>query len=447
LAGAALYVLLPFHLLDVYDRFALAQFLAFIWLPPLFRLTRDLAERPSGWLWLGLVASYAGLVLTHLPTAFLVPLTLGPFALVLVARSGSWSRLAPISGAGVTALVCCAFYLIPMLAERDLIHSEWIAESFWGDWRRNFAFSDEVALGYTPARIKPWVERSLASTAALAGVAAILLALRRRGGNDGGGAAAWSPAYEAGTYVGLAAWTIVLQTPLSTPLWAFVPELGSVQFPWRYGVQLTLFACLAVSCALAPLAVNERLRGALDGLPPTGRLGLALGAVVLVSVPALVTSAALPGLRAWDLDATRAELWGRGGREYVPAGTWFPPRDAPILPDAVLLDGGSLRVEAWTTHARVVLVESPTGARVRLRTFEYPGWEARVDGQPAPIERTEGLGTIEVAVPPGSHRLDVRFASTPLRQRAAALSLAALLLLATAAAVIRYRLRGRPQAQ
>jgi uncharacterized membrane protein YfhO len=84
---------------------------------------------------------------------------------------------------------------------------------------------------------------------------------------------------------------------------------------------------------------------------------------------------------------------------------------------------------------------------VRLRTFEYPGWEARVDGQPAPIERTEGLGTIEVAIPPGSHRLDVRFASTPLRQRAAALSLAALLLLATAAAVIRYRLRGRPQAQ
>jgi hypothetical protein len=38
----------------------------------------------------------------------------------------------------------------------------------------------------------------------------------------------------------------------------------------------------------------------------------------------------------------------------------------------------------------------------------YPGWEARVDGRPAPLLRANGY-LRAVAVPPGLHRVEMRY--------------------------------------
>jgi len=87
-AGAALYVLLPYHAVDLYDRFALAEFLAFLWFPPLFLAVGRLARRPSAAAWLALAGAYAGLLLTHLMSAYLVLFVLAPYALLQVRHAG-----------------------------------------------------------------------------------------------------------------------------------------------------------------------------------------------------------------------------------------------------------------------------------------------------------------------------------------------------------------------
>ncbi|HWP85074.1 MAG TPA: YfhO family protein, partial [Terriglobia bacterium] len=45
---------------------------------------------------------------------------------------------------------------------------------------------------------------------------------------------------------------------------------------------------------------------------------------------------------------------------------------------------------------------------VLLNEIEYPGWEARLDGQPAPILRANGIFRA-LYVPAGSHRIEMRF--------------------------------------
>ena len=52
---------------------------------------------------------------------------------------------------------------------------------------------------------------------------------------------------------------------------------------------------------------------------------------------------------------------------------------------------------------------------LRLYTFYFPGWRARVDGQPVEIEVAGPEGFITVPVPAGEHVVEVRFGDTPAR--------------------------------
>ena len=83
----SLYVLLPYHTLDIFTRFALAETATFIFLPILF-LTW---ERAHGNRVLGAVA-YAGLCLSHLPTAYL-----GGWIAILWTGGRSWAKQARAS--------------------------------------------------------------------------------------------------------------------------------------------------------------------------------------------------------------------------------------------------------------------------------------------------------------------------------------------------------------
>lgn len=76
-----------------------------------------------------------------------------------------------------------------------------------------------------------------------------------------------------------------------------------------------------------------------------------------------------------------------------------------------------------------------------LPDLHYPGWEARIDGQAAPIERTNGIFR-GVWLEPGRHEVVFRFAPTSLRL-GVALFAATLLGLAAAGVAARLRLYSR----
>ncbi len=103
--------------------------------------------------------------------------------------------------------------------------------------------------------------------------------------------------------------------------------------------------------------------------------------------------------------ADRGAAWA-----YVQGPTFRPEAEAVVEGGAPLDGQGSGRIEVlgYGPNAASFFVQVDTPALLVLSDVYYPGWEARLDGQPATIYRTD-FAFRGVAVPPGEHRIDMRF--------------------------------------
>ncbi|MBI3928015.1 MAG: hypothetical protein HY319_20905 [Armatimonadetes bacterium] len=384
--GACLYVLLPYPLFDLYERFALAEFLGLIFLPPVLAgLERTVKDGSSRF---GLRLAVAGLLLTHLLLASITLVALMAWA--ACRRSGLRRAGGALLVTVLAALLLTSCYWLPLMAESSQLDPADLSSGHF-HWKQHFLYQPEAP----GDRAGPWA--ALAASATLLLTLSGMLLLRR----DCPG---WA-------WAALSLWSFLLQTSLSAPLWALCPGLELVQFPWRFGALQTVGCCLLWSSLLAT--------------PPARR------AWALLLVPTLAALAASTWIaaaaRPFDFDRARGDEPAyryREVREYMPPSA--SQSGSTPAPRWWTESAGSGSVETWRPHRRALRVQLPEAGNVWLRAFSYPGWEVTVDGQPAPLLPGKLLG---VEVGAGEHRLEFTFRDTRDRRLGGWLSLAGLVLL------------------
>ena len=105
--------------------------------------------------------------------------------------------------------------------------------------------------------------------------------------------------------------------------------------------------------------------------------------------------------------------------EHMPRGVDPDLLDKAADPEAsrVLLKGiGIADIVKWGSAERIVNLKAQDKLVVRFRTFNYPGWTARLDGSPSEIRTEAGTTAILVDAPAGEHRLELVFQDTPARR-------------------------------
>lgn len=176
LLGAALYMLAPYHLFDIYARGALAEAAAFIWVP-LIALGIDWLPRRRGVVLLGV--AFAGLILTHLPSAVLV----STFLILPFALWRGWRNRAVVWPGVVAALLglgLSAFYWLPALTlqahiSTQLLWGPFYEPAYWFN-RQNFKLNHLVLYLVFPIALAVLAApaRSIWSAVAVVAVFAIL---------------------------------------------------------------------------------------------------------------------------------------------------------------------------------------------------------------------------------------------------------------------------------
>ncbi|HEY3137360.1 MAG TPA: 6-pyruvoyl-tetrahydropterin synthase-related protein [Blastocatellia bacterium] len=392
-AAAALYMLAPYHLLDLYQGATVSEFWAFAWPPLLFYA---IGRKNAGHTLRGiavLALGYALLILTHVPVAFLTTFALAVYAIALTRKPFTLVRIAAglALGAGIGAI-----FLLPVLFETRYV---WLFFKF--DYRDYFLFEHlRAALGSTRFPVNASLFSYLLDTDFVA-VGPMLLFLvssfliwigiRKRA--------------ERMTRVSVAIWIVTLfsflmTTRLTAPIWRITPGLSFLFYPWRWLVVASAGAAFFAALSIRELSLNGRWR--------------VLKALALTS--AVILNVAISGLliaRApHDPEGLEGGLYRRDTREYRPL--WWD---------------GQLREDLWRSPARLVSgdaqvvsldetgfeqrysVTATTESVVAFRPLYFPGWVARLDGSQTAIAPTPE-GNIQLTVEPGEHNLTLSFEDT-----------------------------------
>lgn len=403
--GAALYAFVPFHLNELYNAAFLGQYAGGAVLPFAFafteRVTRgDARARDVA----GLAASFALLVLTHLPLAVIGSLSLLLYALLRIRwRSGAVHTMLRLAAAAVLGLVASAFFWATMLAEKSWVRIGTTRAGGWADYSRNFLFQTTV---YPETVGVLWVNIVAVAMLAMFLPAVVLWRGRSEIGETAAGASK--------TIAVLLVFSFVMATPLSRPVWDAFGPLREVQFPWRW---------LAVASLAGPLLVGLSVPVWAKKLGEQRRAVGACVVAALVLLVALATSFVLRDavyLPREKFDARLAELPGSDTLS-----DWFPAwaeKTPPRMSTELEVAGRTFAVEEWTAERRRFSVGAGAATDARVRAFYYPHWLATDERGRRLQTRADEDGALLVSLAQEAATVTLAFSEPPLSKLTGAAS-------------------------
>jgi 6-pyruvoyl-tetrahydropterin synthase related domain len=403
--AACLYVLNPYMMFVVYDRGALAELLAAVWMPllVLYGLRQERAWRP-------LALTVAALWLTDAPAAVMGCYLLAGLVTVAAVRERSWLRVGRAACAVALGLGLAGFWLIPAVYEQRWVQiGEAIGplmrveDSFLFGFVKttgNLSADDLFAIHYhnQVLRTASWI----AVVLLLAAAVAAWRSWRRK-------SPVWLPLVAAGAAIA------ALQFRWSDAVWQAAPKLAYLQFPWRWLLVLAMIAA-----GLAALALRPE--------PPTRR-AIAVRALValLLAVGMAAVSSALFWQACDDEDNVAAQIQTfhqtgfEGTDEYtlkdvdLDAQEGIAEQDGAMGPVTVLTvadpesdaahSAGAghrqiaahVRIERWNSEHRTVQVTSPEPGFAVIRLMDYPAWRVTRGGvNVTPVRRSDGWMAVPV---------------------------------------------------
>ena len=425
--GAVAWLFGPYVGLDLFVRAAFSEATAIALAPIALLALLNAVDRPSAWRIMIGAGALCMIQLSHnMAALWLVPAFC---VIVLVQGIGAFrrpgssvpltrlARLEPFA-AGVAVLVgamgLAAYFWIPALLEIPYLHAARMGQGPF-NWQEHILSPLQLlwspwAYGYSVAGPGDGMSFSLGPLHLVLGLAGAVVAWRTR--THGGRA-------QALTFALLAAAGALLTTDWTRWIWSHVYVLQLTQFPWRALMVPGLFLPLLAVFAFERVGVRWTVA--------------LLALLVLLNLPHTEPK----GYLTYDDEYYAPESLAAKGintgteEEFEPR--WVDTRP-PYSSDALTGVEAPIQVTAILRRAgrEDFSVNAPSALTAESSTFYYPGWEARVDGTPAPITPTPVRGTMQFAVPPGQHVVSLELRSTPLRHKASVISIATLLVLAAA---------------
>ena len=390
IAAGFFYALMPYHLAEFAAGAALLFALAFTKRVCDQNRWRDVA---------GLATAYGALVLSHLPLAVFGSITLLLYAVMSLPRTHIKRALIKLTIAVLIGLGASAFYWVTMVAEMKWIVADGANPDPLLDYSHNFVFST-----FSPSQQETiWWMGLLAIATGLMCIPAVVAALSGFRGRHQRSLAAVSI---------LLAFSFLMSTAVSKPLWAVIPYLRMAQHPFRW---------LAVTSVIAPVLMagampfwRERLHG------HRRPLALAMGGCVLIAIAFSLTQTVRGAtyLSRSTFDQTIAPL-----RESPGIIQWLPvwagasaqnkasyEKCSPPLGgfDKVGAGARAINLIEWDDTKRSFFVAAGAPVDARVATFYYPHWVATANGKnlqthPAPD------GALMITLPADSVTINLEF--------------------------------------
>lgn len=401
------YVYAPYHALDFYVRGAMGEMWALMFFPAVLLAVINLKDNPNIKKTGILGLTFAFLVMSHnLSAMIFVPVVTG-FVILLYLFSKNkifvrFSLLGILLGLSISA-----FYWIPSLGEKNLVHVETTTFGYfsytehfkgirklffermwgWGASVREIPGGERDGMSFQIGivHLLAWI------------VTAFLFFINRKK----------SLALYIFIFCSIGIVSAVFMIhPRSLFLWKLIPPLAYLQFPWRF----LMFIIFFISIAVGAMTIYLKGRVLKIFLLIFGVLLIVFNFFYFVPEKFFYVN---------DTEYLTGANWvkqiKRSIFDYLPKSAKFPPAELALNRYEVLKgDVEILNFKEGSNWMRFN-TNSSNPSTIRLSIYYFPVWKVNIDGTNAKFNYDNDLGLITLDVPAGEHFIEARLHNTLLR--------------------------------
>jgi hypothetical protein len=383
------YTLAPYRLNELYQASLLSEYAACSVLPFVFAFVERVIRRKSIYDVVGLGAAYALLILTHLPIAVIGSLALTAYALVRIDRKSLLSTMTRLALGVTLGLAASSFFWTSMLAELSWIKGNSAGLNPYYDYRLNFLFSPSALTNRNT-----WYANILAL--AMIGFFLPGLVFIRRSFKQEKSKRALTAALV------LLLVTFLMATSLSKPVWAIIPKLSEVQFPWRWLSITSLMGALLLAASIPKWQeqFRERVRPRDLAVGFAFALSLAFTGTQIIQDCEYISRAKFAPMVQEVRGAVSFKDWlPASARDFNNVQKMSGDVDAGTRP---------VTITAWEPERRMFHLGAGSENTLQVRTYFYPRWTAKADGRQLPVTANAD-GLLLISVPPQATDLQLVF--------------------------------------
>lgn len=424
--AASMYVLAPYHSVDIYVRGALTETWGITFFPLILLVIYKLIKTNEFNYFVLTIFSIFLLVISHntMPFLFLpVAFIWGLFWVFLEKR---WKIIPKLLLCFLWAFSLSAFFLVPSLLEINLAKLQTMATGYY-DFRDHFVTLFQLFFnrkwGYGPSILGPndtmpfqlgW---PLWPLALVSGFAAIVIFLQKKFKSQVNNALIFS-------FI-LFVFSVFMTHSKSYYVWNLIPGISFVQFSWRF-LSLAILAMAILIGGLVQLFKSEKSK--------------AIVSTTIIIITLLLNISYFKPEK-YDPDMTDGQKlsgieWQKQSmttlNDYVPSSVEFVPKTmAPKEPVIVSGRGIITEYQRRSDFFRfAVETQGEKGVVVEVPIFDFPRWEVFLNTIKTNYMVDPDKGTIFVVVNPDKHTVVTGwFRNTPIRKAANAITLVSLALL------------------
>jgi hypothetical protein len=377
--AASVFIFLPFRLFEIHNNSLFSEFLGGSVLTFSFLfITRVCRNR--GWMSvLALAISVALLILTHLPLTVIGGISLAVYAMISLRGIVNPSMtLLKLSVGVLGGLLASAFYWLRMFLELDWLRNA----KFWHD--QHFEYTNHFLL--MPPRVAGLSFLNLILLTLISIVACSLVGYfvdKKRGRNE--------------TFTAVLALlflSIFMTVPLSYPIWALLPYLSEVQFPWRW---------LTILCLVSPIVIAGGMNRFLRHLKSvtSWRSPAYVIAAMAIVLTAITYYKATQKFTLEAVPAGKVNIWAEETSKAMGFEFWWTVNtksEAFLIDEKIVAQGRPYEIVSWQPTERIFKVEAGNRVEARIATLYYPHWKAAINNRPTELSLADD-GTINVAIP------------------------------------------------
>ncbi len=414
LLTASFYIVFPLSISRLYVGGGHASTISIMWFPLVLFFTYKYFKDRNYLHLLYAGVCYGGLILTHIINAYIFVLVLGAFILYMSIAKKSVADLIGIPIIILTGILISAAYSLPLIYEKQFLNYR----AFLLNYADLFILPNH-ANKLTPYFFWKDYYDECASYVLLFLITTLLFfhrMIKSQRRKDQGNEARTVNIF----LVGVSLFSIFSMFGVSTFVWEYVPFFKYIQIPARW-LNVTAFAVILLSASffsmLEDISLSRRRRYLVLAIPFL--ICLSLDYKYIRSACTFQERQLIPVQAANPLEHLPAGL--NIGR--ISEGGDYNER-------VNIIEGeGEAEVITWKSAERNIRIKATQPIILRIRTFNFPGWTAYVDGTRAGITTEEGTGAIVISVPSGRHALMLRFVDTPLRYYSKLISLLSILIM------------------